>query len=53
MKMIEGMKTPMLVKLLKGDAVLLSELLALLDSRKKVQFLKKISKTKTEYFKGF
>jgi len=33
--MTKGMKTPMLNKLLKGDAVLLSELLALLDSRKK------------------
>jgi len=52
--MIEEMKTLMLAKLLKGDAVLSTELLALLDSRKKaVQFLKKFSETKTECFKGF
>jgi hypothetical protein len=45
--MIEEMKTLMLAKLLKGDAVLSTELLALLDSRKKaVPISKEIFKDK-------
>jgi len=49
--MIEEMKTLMLAKLLKGDAVLSTELLALLDSRKKaVPISKEIFKDKDWMF---